>query len=68
MSDAGLELETLTATPIPLPLVVPASYQGKVFSALHAANAWLARNWQTLFGYQFVAVARNVKKRNLHAP
>lgn len=67
MSDAGLELETLTATPIPLPLVVPASFQGRVFAALHAANAWLARNWQTLFGYQFVAVARNVKKRNLHA-
>jgi 2-polyprenyl-3-methyl-5-hydroxy-6-metoxy-1,4-benzoquinol methylase len=67
MSDAGFELETLTATPIPLPLVVPASYQGRVFAALHAANAWLARNWQTLFGYQFVAVARYVKKRNLHA-
>ena len=67
MREAGLELETLTATPIPLPLVVPASYQGRVFSALHAANAWLARNWQTLFGYQFVAVARNVKKRNFHA-
>ena len=67
MREAGLELETLTATPIPLPLVVPASYQGRVFSALHAANAWLARNWQTLFGYQFVAVARNVKKRNSHA-
>ena len=67
MREAGLELETLTATPIPLPLVVPASYQGRVFSALHAANAWLARNWQTLFGYQFVAVARNVKKRNIHA-
>jgi 2-polyprenyl-3-methyl-5-hydroxy-6-metoxy-1,4-benzoquinol methylase len=67
ISDAGLKLERLTATPIPLQLVVPATYQGKVFSALHAVNAWLARSWQTLFGYQFVAVARNVKERNLHA-
>jgi hypothetical protein len=53
-----LEPEELTATPIPLPLVVPRRYQGKVFAALHALNARLARLWPTLFGYQFVAVAR----------
>jgi 2-polyprenyl-3-methyl-5-hydroxy-6-metoxy-1,4-benzoquinol methylase len=64
LSEAGLEAETLTATPIPLPLVVPQRRQGALFGVLHAANAWLARHWQTLFGYQFVAVAR---KRRLHA-
>jgi len=59
--DAGLETVQLTATPIPFTLVVPPRYQGAVFAALHAVNAWLARTWQTLFGYQLVAVAR--KKR-----
>jgi len=60
---AGLEPEELTATPIPLPLVVPKHYQGRLFAAVHAVNARLARRWPTLFGYQFVAVAR---KRRRH--
>jgi len=67
LHEAGLEIETLTATPIPLPLVVPPRYQGAVFAALHALNAWLARTWQTLFGYQFVAVARKARKKGFHA-
>jgi 2-polyprenyl-3-methyl-5-hydroxy-6-metoxy-1,4-benzoquinol methylase len=67
MNDAGLDVETLTATPIPLPLVVPQRYRGPLFAAMHAANAWLARTWQTLFGYQFVAVARKAGKTGFHA-
>jgi len=63
MSEAGLEINQLTATPIPLPIIVPPQHQGRLFQALHAANAWLARTWQTLFGYQFVAVARKVDGR-----
>jgi 2-polyprenyl-3-methyl-5-hydroxy-6-metoxy-1,4-benzoquinol methylase len=66
LQDAGLEVEQLTATPIPLPLVVPAQRQGAMFAALHNMNAWLARTWQTLFGYQFVAVARKAGKRDFH--
>jgi 2-polyprenyl-3-methyl-5-hydroxy-6-metoxy-1,4-benzoquinol methylase len=31
---------------------------------IYAMNAWLARRWPTLFGYQFVAVAR---KKGLYA-
>ncbi len=58
LRDAGLAVETLTATPIPLPLVVPQKHQGGLFAAVHAVNGWLARNWQALFGYQFVAVAK----------
>lgn len=58
LRDAGLVLETLTATPIPLPLVVPPKHQGVLFAAVHAVNGWLARRWQALFGYQFVAVAK----------
>ena len=61
---AGFEAEELTATPIPLPLVVPKRHQGALFAAVHAVNAWLARCWPTLFGYQFIAVAR---KKRLYA-
>jgi hypothetical protein len=68
LNQAGLVIETLTATPIPLPLVVPLRYQGRLFAALHVVNAWLARHWQTLFGYQFVSVARKAGKKGCHAP
>ncbi len=58
LHEAGLEIDTLTATPVPLPLVVPEHFQGALFRAVHGFNARLARTWQTMFGYQFVAVAR----------
>ena len=61
LDEAGLEAEHLTATPIPLPLVVSKRFHGRLFSAAHDLNAWIARHWSTMFGYQFVAVAR---KRN----
>lgn len=58
LQQARLEVVQLTATPIPLPLVVPRRWQGRLFAAVHACNAWFARHWPTMFGYQFVAVAR----------
>jgi 2-polyprenyl-3-methyl-5-hydroxy-6-metoxy-1,4-benzoquinol methylase len=64
LNTAGLEIETLTATPIPLPLVAPPRYQGALFSLLHSVNAWLARHWPTLFGYQFVGVARKAERKD----
>jgi len=64
MNEAGLEINHLIATPIPLPIVVPRQHQGRLFQALHAANACLARKWQTLFGYQFVAVAYKSGRRS----
>jgi hypothetical protein len=57
LDDVGLEVLQLTATPIPLPLLVPQRYQGKVLALVHACNNWLAVHWATLFGYQFIAVA-----------
>lgn len=58
LDEAGLEVLELTATPIPLPLAVPERYHGVLLSAIHSCNNWLARHWSTLFGYQFIAVAR----------
>lgn len=58
IDDAGLEVANLAAAPIPLPLIVPERWQGRIFAAIHQFNAWMARRWPTLFGYQFVAVTR----------
>ena len=58
LDDAGLDVVHFTATPIPLPMVVPPRFHGWALSIAHGFNAWLSRRWQTLFGYQFVAVTR----------
>lgn len=58
LNQAGLEVVHFTATPIPLPMAVPPRFHGRVVSVVHDFNAWLARKWQTLFGYQFVVVTR----------
>jgi SAM-dependent methyltransferase len=58
LNEADLDVTESIATPVPLPLVVPERYQGRVFRVFHWLNALLARTWKSLFGYQFVAVAR----------
>jgi 2-polyprenyl-3-methyl-5-hydroxy-6-metoxy-1,4-benzoquinol methylase len=58
LNEAGLEVLSMTASPVPLPLIVPKRFHGKILGALHAFNAWIARKWATMFGYQFIAVAR----------
>lgn len=58
LQESGLRIEHLSATPVPLPLIVPVQYHGWLLRLLHAINAGLARFWKRMFGYQFVAVAR----------
>jgi SAM-dependent methyltransferase len=58
LDAGGLALISLKATPIPLPMVVPQRFHGRFLSWIHSINAWLAQRWQTVFGYQFVALAR----------
>ena len=58
LDHAGLDVLQLTATPIPLPLIVPERWHGRPLTAAHSVNAWMASHWMTMFGYQFVAVAR----------
>jgi 2-polyprenyl-3-methyl-5-hydroxy-6-metoxy-1,4-benzoquinol methylase len=58
LREAGLEILELTATPVPLLLIVPKRYHGRVLDAVHAINAAFARAWKTMLAYQFVAVTR----------
>jgi glycosyltransferase involved in cell wall biosynthesis/precorrin-6B methylase 2 len=56
--DSGLDVLTINATPIPLPMILPATSQGRSLSFLHILNWGLTRLRRTLFGYQFILVCR----------
>jgi SAM-dependent methyltransferase len=58
LRDAGLSVEELVATPVPLPLVVPPRLHGRALDAVHALSAGAARAWKGGLAYQFVAVCR----------
>jgi len=58
LRDAGLSVEELVATPVPLPLVVQPRLHGRALDAVHALSAGAARAWKGGLAYQFVAVCR----------
>ena len=58
LRDAGLEVEEIVATPVPLLLAVPLRYHGAWLRIVHGVNAMVTRCWKTMFAFQFVAVAR----------
>lgn len=58
LGHAGLQVDDVVATPVPLLLAVPTRHHGLWLWLLHRLNAILANNWKTMFGYQFVAIAR----------
>lgn len=58
LADAGLEVEEMLVTPVPLPLVVPPRLHGRALDAVHALSARAARVWKGGLGYQLVAVCR----------
>jgi 2-polyprenyl-3-methyl-5-hydroxy-6-metoxy-1,4-benzoquinol methylase len=57
LHDAGLEVEEIVPTPVPLLLVVPPRYHGAWLRVVHGVNAAVTKCWRTMFGFQFVAVA-----------
>lgn len=58
LTESGLTTDEIFATPVPLPSVVPPRFHGCWLRVVHGLSAGLARLWKTMFGYQFVAVAR----------
>ena len=58
LRSAGLALDELHVTPVPLPLVVPARWHGACLRGLHRLSARAARIWPGGLAYQFVAVCR----------
>jgi len=58
LAQAGLALETLRVTPVPLPLVVPSRFHGRWLQIVHALSARATRCWPTGLAYQFVVACR----------
>ena len=57
-NESGLDVLSTSVTPIPLPLILPATRKGRILSFLHIMNWGLARLRKTLFGYQFILVCQ----------
>ena len=63
MAEAGLRVERMTSTPVPLYQVVPPRWHGRALAAVHALSAGSARLLPRLLGYQFVVGAtRNAER------
>jgi GT2 family glycosyltransferase len=58
LEQAGLAVEELAVTPVPLPLIVPGRLHGAWLYGLHAASAAASRGWKSGLAYQFVALCR----------
>lgn len=63
LDQGGMRVEELVATPVPLSLLVPPEWRGRVFQTVNYLNALTARLSKRLFGYQFVAFGRLETKR-----
>ena len=58
LRSAGLRVDELAVTPVPLPLVVPPRWHGRVLAGMHTLSAGAARAWPGGLAYQFVAICR----------
>jgi len=58
LARAGLRVDELRVTPVPLPLVVPPRLHGAWLRAAHGLSAWASRCWPGGLAYQFVAACR----------
>jgi glycosyltransferase involved in cell wall biosynthesis/precorrin-6B methylase 2 len=56
--DSGFDVLSTSVTPIPLPLILPATSRGRALSFLHMLNWGVTRLRKTLFGYQFILVCQ----------
>jgi len=64
VGEAGLAVEALHVTPVPLPLVVPRRFHGAWLRGVHALSALAARGWRGGLAYQFVALCRPRESRS----
>lgn len=58
VADSGLDIVTTSVTPIPLPILLPATSKGRGFSFLHLLNWGVTKLRKTLFGYQFILICQ----------
>jgi 2-polyprenyl-3-methyl-5-hydroxy-6-metoxy-1,4-benzoquinol methylase len=64
LQEAGLAIQHIQPTPIPLPLIHPFFLTTAVGRWMHTLLAWLTRRLPTLLGYQFVVCCIKAPQRN----
>jgi len=64
LEEASVVVDEVTASAVPLFLVWPGQARRGWLRASHRLNGYVARHWSTMFGYQFIAVARREKHRH----
>ena len=57
-AESGLDVISINATPIPLPVILPATSKGRSLSFLHMLSWGLTKLRSTLFGYQFILICQ----------
>jgi SAM-dependent methyltransferase len=55
-SESGLNVVSVDVTPLPLPVILPATSKGHSLRFLHFFNWSLTKLKKTMFGYQFILV------------
>lgn len=63
LAQGGMRIEEIVVTSVPLSLLVPQQWQGRLFHAVNHVNALSARLFKRLLGYQFVAFGQLETKR-----
>lgn len=58
VASCEMEIIDVATTPAPLPLIFPATGEGRLLHLFHIFNWGLARFAKTLFGYQFIFTCR----------
>jgi 2-polyprenyl-3-methyl-5-hydroxy-6-metoxy-1,4-benzoquinol methylase len=56
--DSGFNVVSVNVTPVPLPVILPATSKGQPLRFLHVFNWILTKIKKTLFGYQFILVCQ----------
>lgn len=62
-SESGFNIVSIDVTPLPLPVILPATSEGHSLRFLHFFNWCLTKLKKTLFGYQFVLVCEPKEAR-----
>jgi glycosyltransferase involved in cell wall biosynthesis len=58
VQNSGLDILSIDATPVPLPLIIPATGEGRPLSFLHFFSRVLTKLRKPLFAYQFILVCK----------
>lgn len=60
LKKSKLKIIKTDVAPIPLPMVISSTAQGKPLNFIHQINYLLAKIWKTLVGFQFIVLSKKI--------